>query len=274
MHYTAVSDPRRDARRRGLLQGLAAAVRAQRAERGLTRKALAQSAHVSERFLAELESGEGNISVVRLQEIAEALDTTAAALLARAATTEPARAPGVIALLGLRGAGKTSIGQRVARRLGVPFVELDALVAAEAGMSLATIFELHGEQYFRRVEREALVRFLDTTPSAVLATSGSLVTDASTFALLRRRATTVWLKARAKDHWDRVVLQGDGRPMQDRENAMNELKALLAARKPLYARAEHVLDTSAVSLDDAVERVVVQTGRPEKTQSNHREKRS
>jgi XRE family aerobic/anaerobic benzoate catabolism transcriptional regulator len=274
MHYTAVADPRRDARRRGLLQGLAAAVRAQRAEHGLTRKALAQTAHVSERFLAELESGEGNISVVRLQEIAEALDTTAAALLARAATTEPARAPGVIALLGLRGAGKTSIGQRVARRLGIPFVELDALVATEAGMSLATIFELHGEQYFRRVEREALVRFLDTTPSAVLATSGSLVTDASTFALLRRRATTVWLKARAKDHWDRVVLQGDGRPMQDRENAMSELKALLAARKPLYARAEHVLDTSAVSLDDAVERVVVKTGQREKAKPVEKEKRS
>jgi XRE family aerobic/anaerobic benzoate catabolism transcriptional regulator len=137
-------------------------------------------------------------------------------------------------------------------------VELDALVAREAGMSLATIFDMHGEAYFRKMEREALRKFLDVSKAkgAVVATGGSLVTDAETYAMLRKRAVTVWLKARARDHWDRVVAQGDGRPMRDRTNAMSELKSLLRARKPLYAQAAHVIDTSSVTLDEAVSRVL------------------
>lgn len=251
MHYS--SHERAD--RAPLLARLGEVVRALRAERGLTRKELATRAHVSERFLAQLEVGEGNISVLRLEDVAVALGMRGADLLASA--SEPRETPvGVIALLGLRGAGKSSLGLAVSRRLGVPFVELDELVAREAGMSLATIFEIHGEAHFRRVEREALRKFLDATPSAVLATSGSIVQDKETFALLRARTRTVWLKARAKDHWDRVVAQGDGRPMRGRVNAKSELEELLRARKPLYEKADVTVDTSAVGVEDAVEAIV------------------
>jgi|GEM_PF-63198 len=281
MNYTASTRPPREApdkrprrpadkadkgssRRSALLLGLGAAVRARRAACGLTRRALAARARVSERFLVQLEAGEGNISVVRLQDVADALGTSAAELLAIACPA-PSKAAGVIALLGLRGAGKSSVGRVAAERLRVPFVELDEWVAREAGMSLATIFELHGEGYFRRIERDALERFLDATPAAVLATSGSLVTDPTTFALLRRRATTVWLKARPDDHWTRVVAQGDGRPMRDRADAMSELKSLLRARKPLYALADHVVDTSSLALDGAIDRVVGLARAPSKS---------
>jgi XRE family aerobic/anaerobic benzoate catabolism transcriptional regulator len=251
MNYSASSNSTRNP----LLEQLGQAVRARRGECRLSRKALAERARVSERFLAQLEGGTGNISVVRLQDVAEALDTSAADLL-RQASPRPDQAQVVVALLGVRGAGKSTIGERAARRLGVPFVELDALVAREAGMSLSTLFELHGESYFRRVEREALSKFLDATPAAVLATSGSIVTDKSTFAMLRKRTRTIWLRARARDHWDRVVAQGDGRPMKDRTNAMTELEALLKARQPLYEKADHAIDTSNIELDLAVEKVV------------------
>ena len=266
MQYSADAqqslDARLDAKRALLLGGLGAAVRARRSERGLTLKKLAEIARVSERFLAQLETGEGNISVARLQDVAEALETNAADLLATAllppASSEK-RGFKIVSLLGLRGAGKSTIGARVAKKMKVPFVELDALVAREAGMNLSTIFELHGEAYFRRMQKEALRKFLDASKSAkgaVVATGGSIVTDAEAYALLRQRSVTVWLKARARDHWDRVVAQGDGRPMQNRANAMSELKALLRSRNPLYAQAAHVVDTSTVSLDEAVDRVV------------------
>jgi XRE family aerobic/anaerobic benzoate catabolism transcriptional regulator len=234
-------------------------VRARRTELGLTRATLAERADVSERFLAQLESGEGNISVARLQDVGEALGTTAAELL----STRPGKAAAprkVIALLGLRGAGKSTLGPEVARRLGVPFFELDALVAREAGMPLSTIFEMHGEAWFRRLERKVLEGFLDTHEAAVLATGGSIVTASDTYQLLRRRAVTVWLKAKPQDHWDRVLRQGDLRPMRNRANAMAELKALLRTRKPLYARAEHVVDTSSATLEDAAARVVSAVG--------------
>jgi XRE family aerobic/anaerobic benzoate catabolism transcriptional regulator len=250
MQYTAAASNKRSS----LLRALGAAVRARRTERGMTLRALAKSASVSERFLVQLETGEGNISVARLQDVAEALETSAADLLA--ARTAPAPSKGIVALLGLRGAGKSTVGAAAAKKLGVPFVELDALVAREAGMSLSTIFEMHGDAYFRRVEREALRKFLDSTDAAVLATGGSIVTAPDTYELLRRRTTTVWLRARAYEHWDRVVQQGDVRPMKNRANAMSELQALLRARKPLYAQADHVVDTSMMTLDEATKRVI------------------
>ena len=253
-----ISDAARERKRSSLLHALGAAVRARRTACGLTLKALASRAFVSERFLVQLETGEGNISVARLQDVAEALETTAARLLSFSSPA-PSVAPtrGIVALLGLRGAGKTTIGGAVAKRMGVPFVELDALVAREAGMALSTIFEIHGDAYFRRIEREALRKFLDAHDAAVLATGGSIVTAPETFELLRKRTTTVWLKARAEDHWDRVVAQGDVRPMKNRANAMSELQALLRARKPLYSQADHVVDTSSVALDEATKRVVL-----------------
>jgi XRE family aerobic/anaerobic benzoate catabolism transcriptional regulator len=212
----------------------------------------------------QLETGDGNISVVRLHDVAVALGTTAAHLLS---TSEPARqAPSIIALLGLRGAGKTTIGTRVAKRLGIAFVELDAVVAQQAGIPLPMIFEMHGEAYFRKLEHDALAHLLDGTKAAVVATGGSIVTAKDTFELLRQRTVTVWLKARARDHWDRVVAQGDVRPMKNRANAMSELKALLRTRNELYAQADHVVDTSSLALEDAVRKVysVASTGRETK----------
>jgi len=248
------SATRADART-ALLRALGGAVRGRRNELGLTRASLAERADVSERFLAQLESGEGNISVARLQDVAEALGTSASQLLS--AQPPPAVAPRkVVTLLGLRGAGKSTLGPELARRLGVAFYELDALIASEAGMPLTTIFEMHGEAWFRRLEREVLRGFLDEHDAAVLATGGSIVTASETFHLLRKRTITVWLRAKPQDHWERVLRQGDLRPMRNRANAMAELKALLRARKPLYALADHVVDTSSTTLDEAAGRIV------------------
>jgi XRE family aerobic/anaerobic benzoate catabolism transcriptional regulator len=231
-------------RRAKLLEGLGRAVRALRTERSLTLRALAAKAGVSERFLGQLEGGDGNISVARLEDVAAALGTTGADLLARAA---PRGAAPVIALVGLRGAGKSTVGAALAERLGHTFVELDEAIVAEAQMPLSSIFEIHGEEYYRRIEREVLRRLLDSGKPSVIATGGSLVTDAETWGLLRRRARTVWLKAAPKEHWDRVVAQGDVRPMRGRPRAMNELKQLLAARSPLYQQADLMIDTGARS---------------------------
>lgn len=255
MNYTA---DRRPAARTKLLQGLGAAVRSRRTELGLTMRALAKKAGVSERFLAQLESGEGNISVARLEDVAEALGTSGADLLARASSRTPSRKEerNVVALVGLRGAGKSSIGAALARKLGVRFVELDEMIVREAQMTLGAIFEIHGERYYRGVEREVLRRLLDANEPLVVATGGSIVTDAETWGMLRTRAKTIWLKATPEEHWSRVVAQGDVRPMRDRPRAMNELRQLLAAREPLYREAEHVVDTTDAPLRTVVERAM------------------
>ena len=254
MNYTASSDDR-STQRTQLLRALGMAVRARRNDLGLTLRTLAARADVSERFLAQLETGSGNISVARLEDVGVALGTSAAELLAiRPTSAAPLRK--VVALLGLRGAGKSTLGPEVARHLGVPFFELDALVAREAGMPLSTIFEMHGEAWFRRLEHDVLRGFLEAHPAAVLATGGSLVTAPETYALLRKRATTVWLRAKPQDHWDRVLRQGDARPMRNRANAMSELKALLRSRRPLYALADHVVDTSSATFEEAATRIV------------------
>ncbi len=242
--------------RTDLLSRLGRSVRARRDALSMTRRALAEKAGVSERFLAQVEGGEGNISVVRLAMVADALETTGAALLAAAEEHETTTGVGVVSLLGLRGAGKSAVGERLAKRLGIPFVELDARIEAAAGMKLATLFELHGTSSYRRLEREALRKVLAEFPTAVIATGGSVVTDDETFSLLKSRTTTVWLRARAEDHWSRVVAQGDARPMRDRANAMGELDAILRARAPLYAQARVVVDTSTLGLRGSVDAVV------------------
>lgn len=232
-----------------LLANLGTRIRALRAARGFTLKELAERAELSARFLVQLESGTANVSVRKLAALARPLGTTPAELLA-----EPAgeTATPVIALLGLRGAGKTTIGKRLARRLRVPFVELDRRVEEAAGLSLDEIFALHGQDYYRRLEREALEAVLAQGRPTVVATGGGIVTSGETYALLRREAVTVWLRADAEDHWNRVVQQGDRRPMADNPGAMAELRRLLAARQPLYAEAEHVVDTSRLDVDEAV----------------------
>lgn len=224
-------------------------------------RALAKAAAVSERFLVQLEAGEGNISVARLEDIAEALGTTGAELLAGAVRAEASpRGPSIIALVGLRGAGKSSIGAAVAKRLGIPFVELDELIVREAQMTLSTIFEIHGERYYRDIEREVLRRLLAGGEPMVIATGGSIVTDAETWGLLRSRARTIWLKATPDDHWSRVVAQGDVRPMRDRPRAMNELQALLGRRSPLYEMADDVVDTAGRAPAAVVDSVVTSIG--------------
>jgi XRE family transcriptional regulator, aerobic/anaerobic benzoate catabolism transcriptional regulator len=234
-----------------LLAALAERVRARRTERSLTLQQLARRARLSPRFLVQVEQGQANISVRKLAGLAAALDTTPGALLADPAPARPgapARLP-VIALLGLRGAGKSTIGRRLARRLRVPFVELDRQVEEAAGLSLPELFALHGEAYYRRLEREALDRVLAEGGPLVLAIGGGLPASPETYARLREQALTVWLRAAPEDHWNRVVQQGDRRPMADHPEAMAELRRLLAAREPLYAQAAATVDTSRLGVE-------------------------
>jgi XRE family aerobic/anaerobic benzoate catabolism transcriptional regulator len=244
--------------RSSVLAVVAERVRAFRRARGLTQRELAERAELSPRFLAQVETGRGNISIERLAELAEALGVRAAELIESPTLASAPGKPPVIALLGLRGAGKSTIGKRLARRMSLPFIELDGEIERAAGLPLSQIFELHGERYYRRLEREVLTQLLSSSSGLVLATGGSLVNERATYNLLKRHAVTVWLRARPDDHWDRVVAQGDRRPMAKNPHAKAELKALLAAREPLYAEAAHTIDTSRVSVDAALDALVAE----------------
>lgn len=233
-----------------LLAYLAEKVRGLRRQRQLSIRSLAQAAGLSERFVAQVESGSGNISVKNLACLAKALEVTPSALL-EGAGAEVA-VPEVIALLGLRGAGKTTVGAALARRRKVPFFELDRLVEARAGMALAEIFAIHGEGYYRRLEEESLAEFLAAHPRAVLATGGGLVTAKPAFDLLSKKTRSVWLKATPEEHFARVVEQGDLRPIANHPQAMAELRLRLKEREPLYARAEITCSTSGRSVEDVV----------------------
>ncbi len=237
-----------DAHEQALVQALGKNVRERRRGRGLTRAALAERSGLSARFLGEVEAGRANISVVKLSRVARSLGCTAADLL------QLHDAP-TVALLGLRGAGKSTVGPELARRLGVPFVELDQLVEQRAGLPLYDVFSVHGESLYRRLEAEALADFLARAEPAVLATGGGIVSSRETFDRLKRACVTVWLRARPEDHMGRVVAQGDQRPMQAREDAMTELRQILGTRAPLYAEADLVVDTSGASPREVVERV-------------------
>ncbi len=222
-----------------MLAALAARLRALRDARGFTRGDLASRSGLSVRFLARIEAGDGNVSLVRLAALADALETPVEDLL-RADTLRT----GVVALVGLRGAGKSSVGPILAKLLGVPFVEMDDRIKDASRLPLDQIFELHGERYYRRLERETLGRILSEERPAVVATAGGVVTEPSSWEMLRRRATVVWLRARPEDHWRRVVGQGDRRPMADRPDAMAELRAMLAAREKTYGQAHIIVDTA------------------------------
>lgn len=224
-------------------------VRAARAARHWTIRELAERSGVSVRFLVQLESGRGNISVKRLADLARAFKIPTADLLA----DDYPDAPRVVALLGLRGAGKTTIGKQLARRLHARFVELDRRIEKAADMSLAELFSLYGEDYYRRLERETLAAVLAEKRPMVLATGGGIVASPDTYGLLKQSAVTVWLRAEPEDHWNRVVSQGDRRPMADHPQAMADLRALLASREPLYAHADHTVDTSGRSVDSIVD---------------------
>ena len=234
-----------------ILHMVGARIRQMRANRRWTIRDLAERSGVSVRFLVQLESGRANISVRRLADLARAFDVPPSVLLTERTGDEPV----TVALLGLRGAGKTTIGKRLARQLHIRFVELDRRVEQAAEMSLSNLFSLYGEDYYRRLERETLAAVLAEKRPTVLATGGGIVTSPDTYALLKHAALTVWLRATPEDHWNRVVAQGDRRPMADHPQAMADLRGLLDARQPLYATADHRIDTSGRSVDAVVDEV-------------------
>ncbi|HEY7958061.1 MAG TPA: shikimate kinase [Polyangia bacterium] len=287
-------------RRVGFLAEVGGRVRALREAKGLSQKGLAEKSGVSPRYLAQLEGGGANLSIERLGDLAAALEVEPAALIdsrpqpsgRSAARGQEAtalrttldtlldgrdlgelrevrrwlearfarRTAPVVALLGLRGAGKSTVGKKLAARLRLRFVELDGAIERAAGLTLAEIFELHGESYYRRLERETLMALLAEPEGLVLATGGSIVNDRETYRLLRRKAVTVWLRASPEDHWNRVLQQGDQRPMAKNPHAMAELRALLAARERLYAEAEHVVDTSRTDIAETVDTLARELG--------------
>jgi XRE family aerobic/anaerobic benzoate catabolism transcriptional regulator len=227
------------------LSRLGERVRAWRTEHGMTRKALSLASGVSERYLAQLESGRGNISVLLLRKVARAMGVAVEHLVRE---EEGAARSGRIALIGLRGAGKSTLGEKLAQSLGLPFVELDREVEKEAGAKLGEVFAMYGQDAFRRFERRALERVLNQNERAVIAAGGSLVTDPDTYKLLLDRCLCVWLKASPEEHMARVIAQGDMRPFKGRSAALDEIRKLLADRERLYGRADVTLDTSGKSL--------------------------
>ncbi|MEN9763417.1 MAG: hypothetical protein RI906_3243 [Pseudomonadota bacterium] len=271
----------------GFLARLGHRVRERRQQLGLTRRELSVASGLSERYLAQLESGAGNISILLIRKVANALNCELENLLSaherdegidqairvlrglsashRQAAIEALvrrysdggmlRA-GRIALIGLRGAGKSTLGGLLAARLGIRFVELDEAIETELGASLENIFTLYGQQTYRDAERRVLQTLTASGESMVIATGGSIVLEEATYSLLRDRCFTVWLKASAAEHMDRVIAQGDLRPMRGRAQAMAELRAILAQRDPLYAMADVLVDTSGSSVEASLAALV------------------
>ena len=237
----------------GFLRLLGERVRAARTQRRLTRRALAAASGVSERYLAQLEAGQGNCSVLVLRQLARALGVSLVSLVTDdAASGRDARRRERIALIGLRGAGKSTLGARAAERLGVPFVELDREIEREAGLSLATIFDMYGQAGYRRFERAALEHLLETQERFVVATGGSIVAEQATFDLLLGECYTVWLSADPNEHMNRVVAQGDMRPLAGRREAMADLRRILSSREKLYACADVEVSTSGKDANRAL----------------------
>jgi XRE family transcriptional regulator, aerobic/anaerobic benzoate catabolism transcriptional regulator len=265
------------------LAELGGRVRAWRARRGMTRKALALDSGLSERFLADVESGKGNVSINSLEAAARALNITvidllqdaqrpalarASSLLARLDDTQLDHAYALlrdtfdlgdaqgreqrVALIGLRGAGKSTLGAQLAAERGMPFIELDREIEREAGTSMNEILLLHGQAGYRRYERRALLRIAEEhMQGVVMTTGGSIVSERETFDLLQSRFYCVWLKASPEEHMARVVAQGDMRPFSAggaSQEALDDLRRILASREALYARADAVVDTAARTL--------------------------
>ena len=237
---------------RSLLERLGRRVRALRTDRGLTARETAERSGLSARFYSDLEGGKANIAISRLDAVARALEVPLEELVRSAEPGEVSRGRRVvIGLLGLRGAGKSSLGRRAAAQLGLDFVELDERIEEAAGLRLPEIFALHGEAYYRRLTLQALRALLAGARPCLVALPGGIVQDEVAFELVRSRCITAWLKARPQDHMDRVVDQGDSRPMAGRRDAMAELRSLLATRDPLYSQADLVIDTAGRDLDAA-----------------------
>ncbi len=236
-----------------LLRAFGTRLRAARERAGLTLSELAERAEVSRRYVTETEAGRANPSLAKLASLADALGVGLAELVDLPLRSYRGER---IALVGLRGAGKSTVGRLLADRLEVPFVELDQRVEEVAGMSLAEVFELHGAEHFHRLEAETLEEVLAEGDRVVLAVGGSIVDAPRTFDRLRRTCRTVWLRATPEEHFQRVFDSGDRRPMRDRPRAMEELRELLAGREPLYARCEVTVETSGRGADAVADEVL------------------
>ena len=266
----------------GFLEQLGQRVRTMRALRGMSRKVLAKVSGISERYIAQLESGKGNVSIVLLRRVSIAIgahleDIIPASepspdwavirdLLRKATPTQIAQAKDVLAgqgvaahrrtfagigLIGLRGAGKSTLGKMLAKKIGWDFVELNKQIEAQNGLSVAEVIALYGQEGFRRMEQAALEQLLARKELMVLATGGGIVSEPLSLELILSSFYTIWVKAEPEEHMARVRRQGDLRPMADDRSAMAELRSILKSREPLYARASAVVDTSGLSVDAA-----------------------
>jgi XRE family aerobic/anaerobic benzoate catabolism transcriptional regulator len=286
----STSDPD-EPERHPFLVALGERVRNLRSRKGMTRKAVAVAADVSERHLANLEYGTGNASILVLLQVTQALNCSLAELMGDVSTSSPewllirellqhrneadlrrarlsiletlGAGGGVdaqgrqsrVALIGLRGAGKSTLGRRLAENLGFPFIELSREIEQFAGCGISEIHNLYGANAYRRYERRALEEAIQIYPEVVIATPGGLVADSANFNLLLTHCTTVWLQADASDHMGRVAAQGDMRPMAASTEAMEDLKRILEGRAAFYSKADLAFNTSAQGLEDSVERL-------------------
>jgi len=264
-------------------------VRQARARRGMTRKQLARDSGVSERYLAQIESGHGNISVLVLRQLAKALNVSVDVLLLEGPEpplelvhsveflrrlslddlklarrmllhqfggVDPAARHRRVALIGLRGAGKSTLGAALAERLEMPFLELDRLIEQQSGLTLDLVFDFHGQAGFRDLERKTLEDVLWRHPCFVLATGGSLVSEPGTFDRLLSSCFTVWVRTSPEEHMQRVIAQGDMRPMANNRDAMSDLRRILAEREALYSRADIQVDTSGQTFKESLEALI------------------
>jgi XRE family aerobic/anaerobic benzoate catabolism transcriptional regulator len=272
------------------LEQLGQRVRTMRALRGMSRKVLAKVSGISERYIAQLESGKGNVSIVLLRRVSNAMAAHLEDLIpsgepapdwpvirdlirkatpgqiaqakdvlsgqGNGASTQRQMAFAGIALIGLRGAGKSTLGKLLAKKIGWSFVELNKEIEQQNGLSVAEIIALYGQEGFRRMEQAALGQLLARKELMVLATGGGIVSEPLTFDLILSSFYTIWLKAEPEEHMARVRRQGDLRPMADDRSAMAELRTILLSREPLYARASAVVDTAGLSVDDAAARLI------------------
>jgi XRE family aerobic/anaerobic benzoate catabolism transcriptional regulator len=273
------------------LEQLGQRVRTMRGLRGMSRKVLAKVSGISERYIAQLESGKGNVSIVLLRRVSNAMGAhledlipdgdpapdwpVIRDLLRKATPAQMAHAKEIltghganaasasrgmsfagIALIGLRGAGKTTLGRKLADKIGWTFVELNKEIERQNGLSVAEIIALYGQEGFRRMEQAALGQLLARKELTVLATGGGIVSEPLTFDLILSSFYTIWLKAKPEEHMARVRQQGDLRPMADDRSAMAELRTILLSREPLYARASAVVDTADLSVDAAAARLI------------------
>lgn len=279
---TVVSDP---------LKSLGERVRQARARRGMTRKQLAHHSGVSERYLAQIEAGHGNISVLVLRQLGKALNMSADVLLYEGSEppvefvhtveflrrlsvdelqharqmllhqfggVDPAARHRRIALIGLRGAGKSTLGAALAERLEMPLLELDRLIEQESGLTLNLIFDFRGQAGFRELERQCLENVLRRHPCFILATGGSLVSEPGTFERLLSSCFTVWVRTSPEEHMRRVIDQGDMRPMSNNRDAMSDLKRILAEREVLYSKADIQIDTAGRTFEQSLD-ILIQT---------------